>query len=141
MVYNITSVPWSPPQNVIWNVTLDCALFANLANTIMRTSDTPDYCNIDNHALSALIIHFLEVKYPGESQKGTLQQIASWYLSGCSSIATPDTCNVEHCSSAVDFRKAITSELGKAAGMFCFGELRSSLGIRGNADIAGVGVS
>ncbi|KXH35234.1 hypothetical protein CSIM01_11188 [Colletotrichum simmondsii] len=140
MVYNITSVPWSPPQNVIWNVTLDCALFANLANTIMRTSDTPNYCNIDNHALHALIIHFLEVKYSGGFQNGTLQQIASWYLSGCSSIATPDTCDVEHCSSAVDFKNATIAELGKSAGMFCFGELRSSLGIQGNADIAGVGV-
>ncbi|KAK0369901.1 hypothetical protein CLIM01_12745 [Colletotrichum limetticola] len=36
--------------------------------------------------------------------------------------------------------KAVRSEINNSANMTCIGELRSSLGIQGNADIAGIGV-
>ncbi|KAK1535885.1 hypothetical protein CPAR01_09427 [Colletotrichum paranaense] len=133
---------WASLPNLTWNVTANCSSLGNFANSIIRTSPKLDYCNVHINALSNLVQSSFKTNSTGELGYGTPQQIASWYLSacGCVSMIANATCDVETTSSALDFIDAVQLELEKSANTTCIDELRWSLGIQGNADIAGVGV-
>ncbi|KAK7450388.1 hypothetical protein Landi51_05459 [Colletotrichum acutatum] len=131
---------WAPPRNVRWNVIASCVTFGNFVNSIIRTYPDLDTCDINNSALRDLFNSALPTYISEGFRHSTTQQIASWYLSGCGTNATYATCDTHHCLSAVAFKQAILSEIKKSWNMTCIREVRSSLGIQGNADIAGVGV-
>ncbi|KAK1532269.1 uncharacterized protein CCOS01_04252 [Colletotrichum costaricense] len=142
MSSNMTLPWWASLPNLTWNVTANCSSLGNFANSIIRTSPKLDYCNVHINALSNLVQSSFKTNSTGELGYGTPQQIASWYLSacGCVSKIANATCDVETTSSALDFIDAVQLELEKSANTTCIDELRWSLGIQGNADIAGVGV-
>lgn len=144
MSRNITSLWWpNPPRiDLLWNVTTDCLLFGDFAHSIVRTSPDLDFCAVNINALVSLAKSSVLASHPRlrEYNIGTPLQIASWYLAGCGLNASDPTCDTT-CLSALNFRDQVRAELDKSTNMTCIGELRSSLGIKGNADIAGVGVS
>ncbi|KAK1464082.1 hypothetical protein CMEL01_12843 [Colletotrichum melonis] len=137
MVHPIIFAWWTPPPGFEVKFADNCVLFGNFVHSIIRTSPTLDYCAIDINALYSLVTFSLPSNLTGVPE---IQQVASWYLTGCGPDANYENCFDDTCLGAVNLKEAVRSEINNSANMTCIGELRSSLGIQGNADIAGIGV-
>ncbi|KAK1709603.1 hypothetical protein BDP67DRAFT_116246 [Colletotrichum lupini] len=135
----------APPRYLHWNTSAECALFADVAQSILRTySDDPvvqDYCAVNVNALHAYFQSSLPLYLRNTTGRATSSQVASWYMLGCSagSLTSDMPCESDECLSAVDFRHAILAEIREHS--TCIKELRSHLQLQGNADIAGIGIT
>ncbi|UQC79483.1 uncharacterized protein CLUP02_04963 [Colletotrichum lupini] len=137
MVHPIIFAWWTPPPGFEVKFADNCVLFGNFVHSIIRTSPTLDYCAIDINALYSLVNFSLPSNL---TEVPEIPQVASWYLTGCGPDANYENCFDDTCLGAVNLKEAVRSEINNSANMTCIGELRSSLGIQGNADIAGIGV-
>lgn len=149
MAEDISDLQWVPPPIETWNLTNSCSSYARFASTILRRSEheTVDLCAVDVYALHEYVASSL----PSTSQKSeanfTSQHTAIWYLSVCEWPAngtwSSQCYGVHYCQTAYKFQNNVSSmiyeaEVGEGA---CLKELRSSLDVEGNADMAGIGVS
>lgn len=131
-----------PPSDLTWDIDANCQLFADFANNIIRRSSEYsmwDYCAIDPDALRAYVLSSLPPDLQEAATNATSSDITLWYMLGCDYADLQNDCNSEACRSAVNFRDAVFG--GVTMPQFCVTELRSRLGMQGNADIAGIGVS
>ncbi|KAI3539752.1 hypothetical protein CSPX01_08708 [Colletotrichum filicis] len=91
----------APPRYLHWNTSAECALFADVAQSILRTySDDPvvqDYCAVNVNALHAYFQSSLPLYLRNTTGRATSSQVASWYMLGCSagSLISDMPCNAD----------------------------------------------
>lgn len=106
-----------------------------------------DMCAIDVVTLHEYVASSLPSTFQESDKSFTSQRTAMWYLSVCENPASEtwfSQCQEDHyCQTALDFQNNISSMMSEARGGAgdCLKELRSSLDVKGNADMAGIGVS
>lgn len=147
MAGNLAQVQFAPPSVDAWNLTRDCSSYARFVSTILRKSETAtvNLCAVDVYALHEYVAASLPSDFQKSDANFTSPHTAIWYLSVCDrpTSGTSQCHEVQSCVTAVDFQNEIYSMIsqaqdGKGA---CLEELRSSLDVKGNADMAGIGVS
>ncbi|KAF6826413.1 hypothetical protein CPLU01_09698 [Colletotrichum plurivorum] len=123
---------WKPPPIETWNMKADCRLYAEVASSIWKSAAN-DRCSIDIDALHNYVLSSL----PANFSRPTRQQTALWYLATCEKV-DGDRSGREQMA-ALDFQFNVLSMIFLG---HCDREWRLKLtaGIKGNADIAGVGV-
>lgn len=151
MAGNLTQLQWVPPPIGTWNLTHDCSSHARFVNTIIRKSESGlenlDMCAVDVDALYGYAITSLPFTRDESARNVTRARIAIWYLAVCESPVfetQPSQCSGDYyCLTALEFRNSILAMIREAqsGGGDCLGEVLSSLDIKGNADMAGIGVS
>lgn len=108
---------------------------------------TNDLCIFDSYALHEYVASSLPPTWPESDKNFTRKNTAVWHLSVCDpplDQAWSSQCWEDHsCHTALDFHGEVRSmveeaQLGRGA---CLEELRSSLDVKGNPDMAGIGVS
>lgn len=149
MVGNLTELQWVPPPIGTWNLTHDCSSHARFVSTILRKSplEGSDMCAFDVDALYEYVASSLPSTFQDSAENFTRTRIAIWYLSVCESSLNethPSQCyGDDSCLTALDFRNSIFAMIRDpqlSAGE-CLREVLSSLDVKGNADMAGIGVS
>lgn len=150
MAGNLTQFQWVPPPIEVWNLTKSCSAYARFVSPIFRRSDkidVPDVCVFDVYSLYEYVASSLPSTFQESDQNFTTTQTATWYLSVCERPANgtwSDRCQEDDaCRIALAFQDEIRSMMyqdGSDEGA-CLEELRSSLDVKGNADMAGIGVS
>lgn len=151
MAVNISDLSWVPPLIAAWNLTNSCSSYARFVSTILHRSerDMVDLCAVDVYALHEYVASSLPSTFQKSDKNFTRQHTAIWYLSDCKgSISVIDKmasiCHEDEShNTATCFQDMIAfnitaAQQGKGA---CLVELRSALNVRGNADMAGIGVS
>lgn len=152
MAGNLVQIQWEPPPIEEWDLTRDCTSFARFFSTTLRKSEqlTEDICVFDVYALHEYVASSLSPTLQESDKNFTRTHTAIWYLSVCDppSLSLDETwsseCWKDHaCHTALDFHDEIHSMIDQAwyGKGTCIEELRSSLDFKGNADMAGIGVS
>lgn len=104
-------------------------------------------CAFDVDALHEYVASSLPSTFQESAKNLTRTRIAIWYLSVCESPryeAQPSQCyEDESCLTALHFRNNVFAMIGEAhfGRGDCLEEVLSSLDVKGNADMAGIGVS
>lgn len=149
MAASLPQLQWVPPLIGTWNLTKDCSSYARFVSTLLRKSEQTmmDMCAVDVYALHEYVASSLPPTFQKSDQNFTSQHTAIWYLSVCErpiSETWSTQCREDQsCYTAINFQNEIYSMISKGQDGkgVCLEELRSSLDIKGNADMAGIGVS
>lgn len=149
MAGNSTQFQWVPPPIGTWNLTADCSSYARFVSTILRRSSgmKVDMCGFDVDALHEYVASSISSTYQKSDQNFTRTRTAIWYLSACerpTNSTQSFQCYGDHyCLTSLDFHNNISSiiDQSQSGQGDCLAELLSSLDIKGNADMAGIGVS
>lgn len=150
MAGNLSHLQWVPPPIEEWNLTKDCSSYARFVSTMLRKSEpgTLDMCAFDVYALHDYVDWSLPSTFQRSDENFTSSRTAMWYLSVCDEDprATSKTwsspCHGDpSCDTAIDFLNNTISMIFQSLQGVCLKELRSSLNVQGNADMAGIGVS
>lgn len=149
MAENLPHLQWVPPSIGSWNLTRNCSSYARFVSNIIRKSEQTilDLCAVDVYALHEYVASSLPPTFEKSTTFFTSQHTAIWYLSICerpiSGTRFSQCHKYQPCETAINLQNEIYSMISQAQDGkgVCLKELRSSLDVKGNADMAGIGVS